>query len=63
MAKHNFQKTLKPLTRHSGELRAEILAMLKKGKSQNQIARELNKSLGTVGYHVSRLRLAGKLKG
>ena len=63
MAKHNFPKTLKPLTRHSAELRAEILAMLKKGKSQNQIARDLNKSLGTVGYHVSRLRLAGKIKG
>ena len=62
MPKFDFRKTYKPLTRHSAELRAQILAMLKKGKSQNQIARELNKSLGTVGYHVGRLRLAGLYK-
>ena len=62
MNKTSFPRTLKPLTRHSAELRAQILAMLKKGKSQNEIARELDKSLGTVGYHVKRLRMAGKLK-
>ena len=63
MAKIAFPRTLKPLTRHSAELRAQILAMLKKGMSQNEISRELDKSLGTVGYHVSRLRLAGLYKG
>lgn len=63
MKKIEFPRSLEPLTRHSRELRAQILAMLKKGKSQNEIARELNKSLGTVGYHVSRLRMAGKYKG
>jgi DNA-binding NarL/FixJ family response regulator len=62
MPKIKFPRKLKPLTRHSAELRAQILAMLKKGLSQNQIARELDKSLGTVGYHVSRLRLAGLYK-
>ena len=62
MAKEQFPRSLKPLTRHSAELRAAILALLKRGLSQNQIARELDKSLGTVGYHVSRLRLAGKVK-
>jgi DNA-binding NarL/FixJ family response regulator len=63
MAKATFPKSMKPLTRHSAELRAQILAMLKKGKSQNQIARELDKSLGTIGYHVSRLRQARLYKG
>jgi DNA-binding NarL/FixJ family response regulator len=62
MGKIAFPRKLEPLTRHSRELRAQILAMLKKGKSQNAIARELDKSLGTIGYHVSRLRMAGKLK-
>jgi DNA-binding NarL/FixJ family response regulator len=63
MPKITFPRTMKPLTRHSAELRAQILAMLKKGMSQNQISRELDKSLGTVGYHVSRLRLAKQYKG
>jgi len=62
MGKPVFRKTYKPLTRHSAELRAQILKMLKRGKSQNQIARNLKKSLGTIGYHVSRLRLAGLYK-
>ncbi|MFI5057432.1 MAG: helix-turn-helix domain-containing protein [Candidatus Acidiferrales bacterium] len=57
-----MRKSLKPLTRHSAKLRAQILSMLKRGKSQNQISRELDRSLGTIGYHVSRLRLAGFLK-
>lgn len=63
MAKPVFLRSYKPLTRHSAKLRAQILAMLKSGKSQNQIARELDKSLGTVGYHVGRLRKAGIYKG
>lgn len=62
MSKPEFPRSLKPLTRHSAELRAEILAMLKSGKSQNQIARDLDISVGTVGYHVSRLRLIGSYK-
>jgi DNA-binding NarL/FixJ family response regulator len=62
MPKIKFRKTLKPLTRHSAELRAQILAMLKRGMSQNKISRELDKSLGTVGYHVLRLRQAGLYK-
>jgi DNA-binding NarL/FixJ family response regulator len=62
MKKPEFPKTFKPLTRHSGELRAQILAMLKKGMSQNEIARQLDISLGTVGYHVGRLRQAGAYK-
>jgi DNA-binding NarL/FixJ family response regulator len=63
MGKQNFPRSLKPLTRHSAELRAQILAMLKRGMSQNKISRELDKSLGTVGYHVSRLRMAKLYKG
>ncbi len=59
MKKPEFPKTLNPLTRHSAELRAQILAMLKKGLSQNEIARQLDISLGTVGYPVARLRRAG----
>jgi len=62
MKKPEFPKTFKPLTRHSRELRAQILAMLKKGMSQNKIARQLDISLGTVGYHVGRLRQAGMYK-
>lgn len=63
MAKSDFRKTYKPLTRHSAELRTQILALLKRGMSQNQIARELDISLGTVGYHVGRMRLAKIYKG
>jgi DNA-binding NarL/FixJ family response regulator len=62
MKKPIFLKTLKPLTRHSAELRAQILAMLKKGMSQNEISRQLDISLGTVGYHVARLRRGGYYK-
>lgn len=61
--KFNFRKTGKPLTRHSLQLRAKILEMLKRGISQNQIARDLDKSLGTIGYHVSRLRATKQYKG
>ena len=63
MPKFKFRLTYKPLTRHSAELREQILALLKKGKSQNQIARDLQISLGTVGYHVGRLRLRKQYKG
>jgi DNA-binding NarL/FixJ family response regulator len=63
MSESKFPKTIKPLTRHSAELRAKILAMLKRGMSQNQISRKLDKSLGTIAYHVSRLRMAGLYKG
>ena len=63
MAKPIFRKTYAPLTRHSRELREKILALLKNGISQNQIARDLNVSLGTVGHHVRCLRLAGVYKG
>ena len=63
MPKIKFQSTYKPLTPHSAELRTQILALLKKGKSQNQIARDLEISLGTVGYHVGRLRLLHLYKG
>lgn len=62
MKKPVFPRSLKPLTRHSARLRARILSMLKGGKSQNKISRELDRSLGTIGDHVSRLRLAGHLK-
>ena len=62
MKKPLFPKSLKPLTRHSAELRAQILAMLKKRVSQNEIARQLDISLGTGGYHVARLRRAGDYK-
>jgi DNA-binding Lrp family transcriptional regulator len=62
MKKPEFPKRFKPLTRHSAELRAQILAMLKKRMSQNEIARQLDISLGTVGYHVARLRQAGIYK-
>ena len=55
-----FPLSLKPLTRHSAELRSKILSMLKKGKSQHAIARDLKISLGTVGYHVKRLRASGQ---
>jgi DNA-binding NarL/FixJ family response regulator len=63
MAKEIFWKNYNPIMKRSAELQAQILKMLKRGKSQNAIARELGKSLGTVGYHVSRLRLQGKYKG
>jgi DNA-binding NarL/FixJ family response regulator len=63
MTERIFRKTPKPLTRHSAKLRAEILAMLKRGKSQNQISRDLDMSLGTIGYHVGRLRQARLYKG
>jgi|GEM_PF-5043195 DNA-binding NarL/FixJ family response regulator len=56
-----FPLSLKPLTRHSAELRGKILSLVKKGKSQRAIARVLKISLGTVGYHVKRLRAAGQL--
>ena len=55
-----FPLSLKPLTRHSADLRAKILSLLKKRKSQHEIARSLKISLGTVGYHVKRLRMAGQ---
>lgn len=55
-----FPLSLKPLTRHSAELRLKILSMLKKGESQHAIARDLKISLGTVGYHVKRLRASGQ---
>lgn len=63
MTKREFRKTPKPLARHTAKLRARILAMLKRGKSQNQISRDLDMSLGTIGYHVLRLRQAGLYKG
>jgi DNA-binding NarL/FixJ family response regulator len=62
MAKPKFPRKFEPLTRHSRELRAKILAGLKKGISQNKISRELDISLGTVGYHVRVLRKSGQLK-
>lgn len=62
MANAKFPRNFKPLTRHSRELRAKILASLKKGLSQNKISRELEISLGTVGYHVSVLRKSGQLE-
>jgi len=57
--KAGFPLSLKPLTRHSTELRAKILSLLKKDTSQREISRKLKISLGTVGYHVARLRMAG----
>ena len=63
MTERIFRKTPKPLSRHSAKLRTKILAMLKRGKSQNQISRDLGMSLGTIGYHVGRLRQAGLYKG
>jgi DNA-binding NarL/FixJ family response regulator len=62
MPKPKFARQYEPLTKHSRELRARILRDLKKGISQNKISRELDISLGTVGYHVRILRKAGKLK-
>lgn len=62
MTKPKLPKSLQPRTRHSAELRAQILAMLKRGVSQNKISRELDKSLG-IGYHVSRLCRADLYKG
>jgi len=59
-ASSEFPISLKPLTRHSAQLRSQILSMLKKRKSQHHIARTLKISLGTVGYHVKRLRMAGQ---
>jgi DNA-binding NarL/FixJ family response regulator len=59
-AEPEFPLSLRPLTRHSAELRGQILSMLKKGQSQHAIARDLKISLGTVGYHVKRLRAAGQ---
>lgn len=55
-----FPLSLKPLIRHSADLRAKILSLLKKHKSEHEIARSLKISLGTVGYHVKRLRMAGQ---
>ncbi len=62
MVKSQFPRNFKPLTQHSRELRAKILAGLKKGLSQNKISRELDVSVGTVGYHVSVLRKSGQFK-
>jgi DNA-binding NarL/FixJ family response regulator len=62
MANPKFPRNFKPLTSHSRELRAKILARLRKGISQNKISRELDISFGTVGYHVSVLRKSGELK-
>ena len=62
MPKPEFPRKYKPLTKHSRELRAKILAGLKKGVSQGKISRALDISLGTVGYHVRVLRQSGKLK-
>lgn len=59
-AEPEFPLSLKPLTRHSAELRAKILSMLRKGQSPHAIARERKIRLGTVGYHVNRLRAAGQ---
>jgi len=63
MTKQIFWKNYNPIMKRSAELQAQIHTMLKKGLSQNEIARQLDKSLGTVGYHVKRLRLQGKYKG
>ena len=60
--KTEFPRKFKPLTRHSRELRENILAMLKRGVTQQQISRDLDISLGTVGYHVSVLRKSGAYK-
>jgi DNA-binding NarL/FixJ family response regulator len=62
MRKPEFPRRFKPLTRHSRELREKILASLKRGISQQQISRNLDISLGTVGYHVSVLRKSGAYK-
>lgn len=63
MTRKVSRKSYQPMTRHSAELRAKILKMLKSGKSQNEISRELAISLGTVGYHVRLMRLSGTFKG
>jgi hypothetical protein len=63
MTERIFQKTPKPLSRQAAKLRARILAMLERDKSPNQISRDLGMSLGTIGYHVGRLRQAGLYKG
>jgi DNA-binding CsgD family transcriptional regulator len=47
---------------HSAKLRTRILFLLLKGKSQREIARRLKISVGTVGYHVARLRIGGEYK-
>jgi DNA-binding NarL/FixJ family response regulator len=60
---NDFPLSLKPLTRQSAELRAKILSLLKNGASEHQVARQLKISLGTVGYHVPRLRMAGDFEG
>jgi DNA-binding NarL/FixJ family response regulator len=62
MSKRVFPPAL-AIARHSARLRARILAMLKNGQSQHKIARKLKVSLGTVGYHVARLRGDGIYKG
>jgi len=55
-----FPISPKPLTRHSAQLRSQILSKLKMRKSQLQIARTLKISFGSVGCHVKRLRMAGQ---
>jgi hypothetical protein len=62
MKERIFRKTPMARTRHSAKLRAKILAMLKRGKNQNQISRDPGMSLGTIGYHVGRLRQTGLYK-
>jgi predicted transcriptional regulator len=42
--------------------RARILAVPDKGTRQPEIARNLNISVGTAGYHVARLRMDGRYK-
>jgi DNA-binding NarL/FixJ family response regulator len=63
MTKPVLRKKFQPINRHSRELRKTILAMLERGISQNKISRQLDKSLGTIGYHVACLRKAGLYKG
>lgn len=60
---NDFPLSLKPLTRHSAELRAKILSLLKNGASQHEVGRKLKISLGPVGYHASRLQMAGDFEG
>ena len=51
-----------PLFVSKPELRAQILAMLQQGMTQHAIARELHKSVGTIGHHVKVLRKTGAYK-
>jgi DNA-binding NarL/FixJ family response regulator len=52
-----------PLFVAKPELRKLILAMLRKGMTQHAIARELRKSVGTIGHHVKVLRKSGAYAG